>query len=71
MDHQEEPMIRCPTRHSVCGACWFTRYRQEKVRRDKRPQGDVCCFCAERHHSGIYLIADHLKEPGLVCEGRH
>jgi hypothetical protein len=54
--------------HSMCCDCWDKRWPGNKANRDHVGPEDVCCFCGERHHSGIYVREDPKV---LACKGQH
>ena len=50
--------------HSICDTCWRARNGEREPVRIRAPESSPCCFCGERHASGIYVR----HEPaGLYC----
>jgi hypothetical protein len=64
--------MRSPFVHSICDDCWAAiNPNRQPVRlvADLRTS-ETCCFCGERHLSGIVMRRD----PGSVdlrCKGEH
>lgn len=46
--------------HPICEECWFIEHPDVKREpfRLRTPQNELCCFCREWTHSGIYARAD-------------
>lgn len=62
--------------HSICADCWcwlHPRAAAEPVRLDRNYPEQLCCFCGERHRSGIYvrLLAAARIRHAPVCQGDH
>jgi hypothetical protein len=54
--------------HSICDACWEKREPQQYLDpyRLEDQEEETCCFCSQRHRSGIY-IRSHWAD--LPCNG--
>lgn len=51
----------------MCEGCWNKMDPERRaVRMEIGPEAEVCCFCGERHSSGIYIRRDGLE---LRCKG--
>ncbi len=59
--------------HSICERCWrrwfYGQPAPDTLRADYR-QLLNCCFCDQKHESGIYVRHDP-KDPALTCGGEH
>jgi len=61
-------------RHSICDECWH-KLSPESIAHRLKPeycQEDVCCFCGEKHRSGIYVMRGY--DAGFmrpICKGDH
>ena len=54
--------------HSICVTCWNEQRPSKPVGADDSGTSERCCFCGERHSSGIYVRQD----PATVrCGGVH
>jgi len=54
--------------HSMCILCWRLRRGNREPFRLKDPKETICCFCGEKHQSGIFVRAD---PESTICKGEH
>jgi len=54
--------------HSICPACWLkcNPDGRKPVQVADPPRPAICCFCGERHRSGIFVAEDGAT---LICRG--
>jgi hypothetical protein len=57
--------------HSICERCWRRREgKRRPVATDKWAPLESCCFCDQKHQSGIYVRHDPTSDQ-LKCGGEH
>jgi len=57
-----------PWNHSICETCWKARNPERTPTRLKVRSWETCCFCGNRHDSGIFVRHDPKT---LRCQGKH
>ena len=54
--------------HSICEDCWNAQNPTKPARSVKTQGEQTCCFCGDKHSSGIYVRHDPAS---LKCGGEH
>jgi len=61
-------------KHSICDKCWGENYaaclNRGGPHRTSNRTLQVCCFCGEKHRSGVFICRDPQDEV-LKCKGQH